>query len=65
MTVQDTADSVANISPPPDLDDSRYELVERIGEGGVAVVWRALDRQTGMPVAIKLMQKKAFKLETV
>ena len=34
----------------------RYELQEQIGEGGMGVVWRALDVKTGSPVAIKLMK---------
>ena len=34
----------------------RYELQEQLGEGGMGVVWRALDTKTGVPVAIKLMK---------
>jgi eukaryotic-like serine/threonine-protein kinase len=34
----------------------RYELQEQLGEGGMGVVWRALDVKTGGPVAIKLMK---------
>src|SRR6516164_2670295 len=34
----------------------RYELQEQLGEGGMGVVWRALDTKTGSPVAIKLMK---------
>ena len=34
----------------------RYELQEQLGEGGMGVVWRALDTKTGGPVAIKLMK---------
>jgi len=36
----------------------RYEIVERIGEGGFAVVWKALDRITNTPVAIKILRSK-------
>jgi serine/threonine protein kinase len=31
----------------------RYELLERIGRGGMAEVWRARDRKTGAVVALK------------
>jgi eukaryotic-like serine/threonine-protein kinase len=44
--------------------DDRYELLRRIGAGGTAVVWAALDHRTSGEVAVKLlhpelvMQKK-------
>ena len=34
----------------------RYDLQEQLGEGGMGVVWRALDTKTGSYVAIKLMK---------
>jgi serine/threonine-protein kinase len=34
----------------------RYELQEQLGEGGMGIVWRALDVKTGSYVAIKLMK---------
>jgi len=34
----------------------RYELQQPLGEGGMGVVWRALDLKTGGLVAIKLMK---------
>lgn len=37
---------------------SRYELLERIGTGGMGAVWRATDRQTGRPVAAKLLRSE-------
>jgi len=37
-----------------------YEITGRLGEGGMGVVWRALQLSTGRPVAIKLMSAAAF-----
>ena len=34
----------------------RYDLQEQLGEGGMGVVWRAVDTKTGSYVAIKLMK---------
>ncbi|WP_394458884.1 serine/threonine-protein kinase [Roseateles sp. BYS180W] len=40
---------------------SRYQLQEEIGRGGMAVVYRAIDTQTGRPVAVKrLALSRAF-----
>src|SRR5215470_17109520 len=33
----------------------KYELLERLGHGGVAEVWKALDTQLQRSVAIKLL----------
>lgn len=38
------------------LLDDRYELQELIGEGGMAVVYRALDRRLNRKVAVKIMR---------
>ena len=32
--------------------DNRYELVEFIGKGGMALVYRAVDHRTGHSVAV-------------
>ncbi len=37
---------------------SRYEILERAGEGAVAVVLRALDRELGREVAIKVLHER-------
>ena len=33
----------------------RYQLLEQIGQGGMAIVYRALDLRTGHSVAVKLV----------
>ncbi|MFF1903093.1 protein kinase [Kitasatospora sp. NPDC058218] len=38
-----------------DLLDGRYELVERLGQGGFGVVWRAFDTRMRRQVAVKVI----------
>jgi serine/threonine-protein kinase len=42
---------------PQDVIDGRYRLVERIGSGGMADVWRANDSELGRDVAIKVLHE--------
>ena len=35
----------------------KYELLERVGQGGMAIVYRGIDRQLKRVVAIKVLHK--------
>jgi len=41
-----------------DLIQSRYELTEPLGQGGMAEVWQAQDSHLGRPVAIKFLARR-------
>jgi serine/threonine protein kinase len=40
----------------PDLSDTKYEIVDRIGQGGMGTVYRARDRELGREVALKIIR---------
>jgi serine/threonine-protein kinase len=35
----------------------KYELLERVGQGGMAIVYRGIDRSLKRTVAIKILHK--------
>jgi serine/threonine protein kinase len=47
--------SLRDAAARPDIEGGRYEVLERIGEGGMGTVWRARDRLLERDVAIKVL----------
>lgn len=45
--------ALKSLTPRPKLINNRYELVEKLGEGGMGTVYRALDRLNEETVALK------------
>ena len=39
---------------PSQTIDNRYRIIERLGQGGMGVVWKATDQQAGGDVVIKM-----------
>ena len=52
-------------APQAGLTHSRYELQEQLGRGGMANVYRALDRVSGKVVALKLVSTRIDRERTV
>ena len=53
----EAAPSTVRLSEPS--ESTLYDLVERVGEGGMGTVYRARDRATNQVVAVKLLKKDA------
>lgn len=45
--------------------DSRYKLVEKLGDGAFSVVYKALDTKTGEKVAVKVIDKTSLNTSQV
>jgi hypothetical protein len=43
----------------PYVGEGRFELLQKVGAGGMGAVYRAVDRATGEPVAVKLLKGRA------
>jgi eukaryotic-like serine/threonine-protein kinase len=57
VAVPEPADSSNGaLDRPMTVMAARYELLDKIGEGGMSVVWRARDRELDREVAIKLLR---------
>ncbi len=61
----DPADAQENQLPRGTLLDGRYVVEERIGAGGTAIVYRALDRSRGDQAAIKVMRTAIARTEEI
>ncbi len=55
--MQDPADPHAGTDAAPALGGGRYRLLDELGEGGAARVYRALDTTSGVTVAIKVLRQ--------
>ncbi len=61
--LQGDARTVWPLFPGMSLRRGRYELVAEIGGGGYGDVWKALDKQTNLAVALKFLRWKGIRAD--
>ncbi len=60
-----TAPSTVPNLPAGELFAGRFEILEEVGQGGMGIVYRALDRQLGEQVGIKTLHSELLMNESV
>src|SRR5262249_10884366 len=55
-TTTDHVQDTPHAGPTPDLRHERFRIGGKLGEGGMGVVYRALDTRDGRELALKLMK---------
>ncbi len=53
-------DHLRHVADRPDVVDSRYRIVERLGEGGMGTVYLAEDRELDRQIALKVLKEQVF-----